>query len=94
MIQLMRLQVLKVSFVNEPCQDQGGISREFFTQIARDILSEGLGLFSKGNTEEFSYVVDAQSNEIKDYQRLYQFFGKLIGKALFDHIPVNLCLNR
>lgn len=87
-------QVLKVNFVNEPCQDQGGISREFFTQIAKDILSEGIGLFSKGNTEEFSYIVAPLSYEIKDHQKLFAFFGKLIGKALFDHIPVNLCLNR
>jgi hypothetical protein len=25
---------------------------------------------------------------------MFTFFGKLIGKALFDRIPVNLCLNR
>jgi hypothetical protein len=25
---------------------------------------------------------------------LFRFFGKLIGKAFFDKIPVNLCLNR
>lgn len=25
---------------------------------------------------------------------MFHFFGKLIGKAFFDRIPVNLCLNR
>lgn len=39
-------------------------------------------------------MVCPQSIEIKDYQHLFSFFGKLIGKALFDRIPVNLCLNR
>lgn len=29
-----------------------------------------------------------------DNQKIFFFFGKLIGKALFDRIPVNLCLNR
>lgn len=87
-------KVLKVSFVNEISQDQGGISREFFTQVTKDILSEGIGLFSKANTEEFSYVVAPLSYEIKDHQLLFKFFGRLIGKAFFDKIPVNLCLNR
>jgi hypothetical protein len=57
-------------------------------------LSESIGLFSKGNTEEFSYIVAPLSYEIKDHQMLFRFFGKLIGKAFFDKIPVNLCLNR
>jgi E3 ubiquitin-protein ligase NEDD4 len=86
--------VLKVSFSSEVSQDQGGISREFFTQITKDMLSSGIGLFATGNTEEFSYIVAKDSREIQDYRQLYKFFGKLIGKAFFDRIPVNLCLNR
>lgn len=85
---------MQVSFVNETSQDKGGISREFFTQITKDILSEGIGLFQKANTEEFSYIITAESREIKDYKLLFRFFGRLIGKAFFDRIPVNLCLNR
>ena len=56
-------RVLKVSFVNETSQDKGGISREFFTQITKDILSD-IGLFQKANTEEFSYIITAESREI------------------------------
>jgi hypothetical protein len=59
--------VLKVSFVNETSQDAGGISREFFTQVTREILKDGFGLFSKGNTEEFSYIISPMSFEIQDY---------------------------
>lgn len=86
--------MLKVSFRNETSQDAGGISREFFTQVTKDIFSEAIGLFGKGNTEEFSYIVAPMSFEIYNYQMLFKFFGKLIGKAFFDRIPVNLCLNR
>jgi hypothetical protein len=25
---------------------------------------------------------------------MFYFFGKILGKGLFDHIPVNVCLNR
>jgi hypothetical protein len=25
---------------------------------------------------------------------MFYFFGKVLAKALFDHIPVNVCLNR
>lgn len=80
--------------MNETSQDAGGISREFFTQVTKEILSEGIGLFTKANTDEFSYVVSPTSYEISEYQMLFRFFGKLMGKALFDRIPVNLCLNK
>lgn len=44
-------KVLKVSFVNEVSKDVGGISREFFTTIMREMLQEAFGLFSVANTE-------------------------------------------
>lgn len=25
---------------------------------------------------------------------MFFFFGKILGKALFDHIPLNICLNQ
>jgi len=83
-----------VSFLNETSQDAGGLSREFFTQVTKDILQEAIGLFSRGNTEEFSYIVSPISFEIQNNQMMFKFFGKLIGKAFFDRIPVNLCLNK
>jgi E3 ubiquitin-protein ligase HUWE1 len=74
--------------------DAGGVSREFFTVLMQDLLSENLGLFSTANTTEFSYKLNEDSRFIENYERYFLFFGKVIAKALFDHIPLNICLNR
>lgn len=34
------------------------------------------------------------SYEIQGHEELFHFYGKLLGKAVFDRIPLNLCLNR
>ncbi len=38
-------KVLHVSFQNEISKDVGGISREFFTTIMRELFNEAFGLF-------------------------------------------------
>lgn len=72
----------------------GGISREFFTTIMKELMNENFGLFRPANTEQFSYTVSPDSYEIQDNEKLFRFFGKLLGKAVYDRIPLNLCLNR
>ena len=87
-------KVLRVTFKNEVSRDVGGISREFFTTIMQELFNEGYGLFKAANTEQFSYKVAVDSSEIQGHEELFYFFGKLLGKAMFDRIPLNLCLNR
>lgn len=50
-------------------------------------------LFSKANTENFTYQVDEMSHEIIGNQKIFYFFGQLLGKAFFDCIPVNVSVN-
>ena len=60
----------------------------------KELLNESIGLFTAANTEQFSYRVAPDSYEIQGYEELFHFFGKLLGKALFDRVPLNVCLNR
>lgn len=87
-------KMLRVTFKNEVSRDVGGISREFFTTIMQELLNESIGLFCTANTEQFSYKVASDSHEIQGNEELFLFFGQLLGKATFDRIPLNLCLNR
>ena len=68
-------KVLQVTFLNEVSQDLGGLSREFFTTMMKELLSDGLGLFAVANTEEFSYKIAEDSFEIQGADELYHFFG-------------------
>ena len=60
----------------------------------QELFDESLGLFKIANTEQFSYKVAQESQAMENCDELFHFFGKLLGKALFDRIPLNLCLNR
>ena len=85
---------MKIVFVNELSKDAGGLSREFFTTLIKEILSPNLGLFTVANTTEFSYKINEDSKYIENYLTLFFFFGKILGKAMFDRIPLNVCLNK
>ncbi len=56
--------VLNIKFEEEVSQDRGGLSREFFQQIFKEMCAEGMMLFKKANTENFTYTVDEMSHEI------------------------------
>jgi E3 ubiquitin-protein ligase HUWE1 len=60
----------------------------------KELLSPNLGLFTIANTTEFSYRINEDSKFIDNCFTLFYFFGKILGKALFDRIPLNLCLNK
>jgi hypothetical protein len=62
--------------------------------LVKEIFDENLGLFSTANTIDFSYKINEDSCYIDDYLTLFYFFGKILGKALFDHVPLNVCLNK
>ncbi len=62
--------------------------------LVQEMLSEKVGLFSLANTTEFSYKINEDSSFMENSKKLFYFFGKVLGKALFDHIPLNICLNR
>jgi hypothetical protein len=75
-------------------QDAGGLSREFFTTLMQKLLDPNLGLFNVATTTEFSYKINEDSTYIDNHHTLFFFFGKVLAKALFDNIPVNVCLNK
>ena len=85
---------MKIVFVNELSKDAGGLSREFFTTLIKELLSPNIGLFVVANTSEFSYKINEDSKYIDNNLTLFYFFGKMLGKALFDRIPLNVCLNK
>ena len=74
--------------------DAGGVSREFFSMLMKELLSENLGLFIPAGSKEFSYKVNENSRHIGNNMQLFEFFGKVLGKAAFDRIPLNICLNK
>ena len=85
---------LKINFLGEVSYDAGGIMREWFTTIFQTLEGEKLKLFIVSDTNDFSYIINpflSHNNENFEY---FTFIGKLIVKALFDNITVNICFNK
>lgn len=51
-----------------------------------------IGLFRNTNTDEVAYTINEQSSKVEDDYCYYEFFGLVLAKAIFDEIPLNLCL--
>jgi len=80
---------IRIHFIDEAAHDAGGLIREWFSSVFEELLSPKLGLFQRANIPEVSYVINENSTVSNDY---YYFFGQMLGKALFERIPVKAYL--
>jgi hypothetical protein len=84
---------LKINFLGEVSHDAGGIIREWFAVIFREILSDQLGLFERAESTDFSYKI----RHLEASKRNLEYFnliGVLIAKAILENITINICFNR
>ena len=85
---------LKINFIGEVSYDAGGIMREWFTTIFQTLEGEKLKLFVVSDTNDFSYIINPFLSHKEENFEFFTFIGKLIVKALFDNITVNICFNK
>lgn len=85
---------LKINFKGEVSYDAGGIMREWFTTIFQTLEGEKLKLFIQSDTNEFSYIINPFLAIKEDNKEFFVFIGKLLVKALYDNITVNVCFNK
>lgn len=74
---------LHIQFTGERGQDAGGLTREFFIELSREMFNPMYSLFnlsSNGST----YYPNPRSYVEKDHLRYFKFIGRILGKALFD----------
>eukprot|EP01053_Blabericola_migrator_P000863 Blabericola_migrator_1__862@NODE_1210_length_5103_cov_135_521644_g821_i0_p1_GENE_NODE_1210_length_5103_cov_135_521644_g821_i0NODE_1210_length_5103_cov_135_521644_g821_i0_p1_ORF_typecomplete_len1027_score216_78HECT/PF00632_25/2_4e86RCC1/PF00415_18/1_3RCC1/PF00415_18/2_6e06RCC1_2/PF13540_6/17RCC1_2/PF13540_6/0_00072RCC1_2/PF13540_6/1e04_NODE_1210_length_5103_cov_135_521644_g821_i08683948 len=81
------MRPLKVSFREEEGVDEGGLKREFFRLITRELISTKYQLFD--HTEDmtsFWFVLNHQPDQLEDYRLL----GTLIGMATYNNVQIPL----
>ncbi|KAJ3220007.1 putative E3 ubiquitin-protein ligase HTD2 [Dinochytrium kinnereticum] len=81
---------LRVSFVGEEGIDEGGIQKEFFQMIFRNIFDAGHGMFEEFNESRlywFSKNLESLDNEVLEE---YILIGKLFGLALYNGITLDV----
>ena len=74
---------LSVEFIDEEAVDAGGVSREWFLELSREILNPNYVLF-KPAANKSTYQPSPQSCVNTDHLKYFKFVGRVIGKALQD----------
>lgn len=77
---------LKVMFINEDAYDAGGVKKEFFMLLLREILDLKYGMFIFYE-ETNSIWFNDQTLEGSD---MYQLIGKLCGLAIYNGTIIDL----
>jgi len=85
---------LKINFKGEVSHDAGGIIREWFTIIFKEILSPNKKLLERQDNDNFNYTISSLVTSNKHNYDIFNFMGKAFAKALLENITVNTCLNK
>jgi len=75
-----------IEFMGEPGIDAGGVTREFFELVSEQMLDPDFGLWHSSQTNQQCMTINPASKIscLEDYLIYYRFFGRILGKALFD----------
>ncbi|KAJ2229582.1 hypothetical protein IWW45_006141 [Coemansia sp. RSA 485] len=82
---------LKVRFVGEEGVDEGGVQKEFFQLIVRDVFAPKYGIF-KANDDSPYYWFSPQSDLSKDALEEIRLTGQLIGLAVYNAVILDIHL--
>ncbi|TMW57154.1 hypothetical protein Poli38472_003079 [Pythium oligandrum] len=82
-------QSLRIKFANEPGVDAGGLVREWFTLMTKEVFDDATGLFYTSGNGDSLMINPASSEASVDHLMYYQAIGRFIGRALFEGILVD-----
>lgn len=74
---------LSVTFHGEEGMDAGGLTREWYGVLAREIFNPNYALFTSAG-DNVTFQPNAQSYINPDHQAYFKFVGRVIGKAICD----------
>ena len=74
---------MHITFQDEEGVDAGGLSREFFAILAKEMFNPNYALFM--STEDgCTFQPNPNSNINLDHLRYFRFVGRIVGKAVVD----------
>ncbi|KAJ3202357.1 hypothetical protein HDU67_000611 [Dinochytrium kinnereticum] len=75
---------LSVRFHEEEGVDAGGVTREFFSVLARQMFNPDYALFKPSAVDKVTYQPNRSSWINPDHLLYFRFVGRVIGKAIYD----------
>ena len=74
-------QQLKINFLGEGGLDYGGLAREWFSLLSREIFHLTLGMFEYSNDSDYTLRINNNSAIEPDHLLYFQFVGRFMGLA-------------
>ncbi|XP_044765781.1 E3 ubiquitin-protein ligase HUWE1 isoform X3 [Coccinella septempunctata] len=74
-----------IVFEEEEGQDAGGLLREWYVVISRDIFNPMYALFTVSPGDRVTYMINSASHYNPNHLCYYKFVGRVIAKAIFDN---------
>jgi E3 ubiquitin-protein ligase HUWE1 len=75
---------MNVRFSGEEGVDAGGVTREWFRILAREIFNPNYALFAPCGADRLTYQPNPASGINPDHLRYFRFVGRILGKAIYD----------
>nr|CAG8455076.1 13988_t:CDS:10 [Entrophospora candida] len=75
---------LSVRFYEEEGVDAGGVTREWFQVLARQMFNEDYALFKTSAADRLTYQPNRASGANPEHLLFFKFVGRVIGKAIYD----------
>ena len=76
---------LYIQFEGEEGQDAGGLLREFYIIIARDMFNPNYALFTTSPGDRVTYRPNPSSHVNPNHLNYFRFIGRMIAKAIYDN---------
>jgi E3 ubiquitin-protein ligase HUWE1 len=74
---------LHISFTGERGQDAGGLTRDFFIELSREMFNPNYSLFNLSSSGA-TYYPNPKSYVEVQHLSYFKFIGRMIAKAIFD----------
>lgn len=75
---------LNVRFHGEDGVDAGGVSREWFQVLTRDMFNPNYALFTPVSSDKTTFHPNKSSHINDEHLRFFNFIGRVIGKAVYE----------
>ena len=76
---------LNITFQGEEGVDAGGLVREWFSILAREIFNPNYALFTPASGRPSTFLINPASSVNPDHIHYFKFCGRFIGKAVYDN---------
>ena len=76
---------LYVTFDGEEGQDAGGLLREWYLIIAREMFNPNYALFKTTPGDRVTYMPNPSSHINPEHLTYFKFVGRIIAKAIYDN---------